>query len=225
MNSFRQSLEEKKYLSSQKALEFVKDGMVVGLGTGTTADIFISLLGRRVQQEKLNIKCVASSSRTKNNASVYNLKIVSLDDVKKIDLVVDGADQVDKNKNLIKGYGGALLREKIIAYNCSKFIVIVDDSKLSEKLNKAVPVEFLPFARRVVFEQLKKIGAKEIKQRMEGSQGFVSDNHNHIADVHFGKIKDPNQLEDEINKITGIVDNGIFSKKKPLVISNGQIIK
>jgi ribose 5-phosphate isomerase A len=225
MQSFGQSKEEKKFLSAKKALEFVKNGSVIGLGTGTTADIFISLLGKKVQQEGLKIKCVATSSRTKNNAANYNLEIVSLDDVKKIDVAIDGADQVDKQKNLIKGYGGALLREKIVAYNSSKFIVIVDDSKLSNKLNKAVPVEFLPFAKRVVFEGLRKIGAKEIKQRMEGSQNFISDNHNYIADVYFGEIKNPAQLEDKINQISGIVDNGIFSKKKPLVISNGQIIK
>ncbi|MCX8163045.1 MAG: ribose-5-phosphate isomerase RpiA [Candidatus Micrarchaeota archaeon] len=224
MDSFR--VEEEKFQAAAKALEFIEDNMVVGLGTGSTADIFISLLGKKVKEEKLKIECVATSSRTKNNATNAGLKIVSLDDVEQIDIAVDGADRVDKNKNLIKGYGGALVREKIVAYNSEKFVVIVDSSKISPSgvLDKEIPIEYVPFARAAVFKQLKKLGVKKIAERMEGSQKFVSDNQNWLVDAYFGEIKNPSKLEEKINSICGIVENGIFSKKKPIVICAGKIL-
>ncbi|MFN3910127.1 MAG: ribose-5-phosphate isomerase RpiA [Candidatus Anstonellaceae archaeon] len=220
------NLNKEKFLSASKALNFVKDGMVIGLGTGSTADIFISLLGQKVVEEKLSIQCIATSSRTKNNASNVGLNVVSLDDVKSVDLAVDGADMVDKNKNLIKGYGGALVREKIVAYASKKFVVIIDSSKLSPSgfLNKEVPIEYVPFAHSLVLAHLKKLGAKKISERLEGSQKFVSDNQNWLFDVYFGEIKNPDKLEEEINKIPGIVENGIFSQKKPIIICAGKEI-
>lgn len=220
------NLQKEKFLSASKALSFVKDGMVIGLGTGSTADIFISLLGKKVKEENLSIQCIATSSRSKNNANNVDLKVVSLEDVDGVDIAVDGADRIDKNKNLIKGYGGALVREKIVAYASKKFIVIADSSKISNSgfLDKEVPIEYVPFAHAVVVSHLKKLGAKKISQRLEGSQKFVSDNQNWLLDVYFGEIRNPKKLEKEINDICGIVENGIFSKKKPVVLCAGKEI-
>ncbi|MEM3362245.1 MAG: ribose-5-phosphate isomerase RpiA [Candidatus Anstonellaceae archaeon] len=220
------SVEQEKFLSASKALDFIKDNMVVGLGTGSTADIFISLLAQKVKKEGINITCIATSSRTKNNATNAGLTIVSLDDVKTIDVAVDGADRVDKNKNLIKGYGGALVREKIVAYNSKKFIVIVDSSKISPSgfLDKEIPIEYIPFAHGAILNHLKNLGAKKISERLEGSQKFVSDNQNWLVDAYFGEIKNPKKLEAQLNEICGVVENGIFSKKKPIVICAGKII-
>jgi ribose 5-phosphate isomerase A len=222
--NLKTNLDNEKFLSAKKALDFIEDGMAVGLGTGSTADLFISLLAKKVKEEKISIECIATSNRSKNNATNLGLKIVSLSDVKKVDVAVDGADRVDKHKNLIKGYGGALVREKIVAYNSKKFIVIVDSSKICTNLDKEIPIEYVPFSEGVLFNHLKKIGAKKLYERLEGSQKFVSDNQNWIVDAYFGNILKPQILEDKINSICGVVENGIFSKKKPIVICAGKII-
>lgn len=201
-------LELQKQNCAKKALSYVEDGMVLGLGTGTTADYFVKYLA----ESGLEVKCVCTSHRTKKLATSLGLKVFSLDDVEKIDLAIDGADVVASDKSLIKGYGGALTREKIIEYTAEKFIVIVDSAKMADKLAKPVPVEYLPFAKRMVENGLAKLGAKKLVQRMELDRPFSSDNNFYIVDADFGEITNPKELEKKINHIPGVLENGIFSR-------------
>ncbi|MFH0927817.1 MAG: ribose-5-phosphate isomerase RpiA [Candidatus Micrarchaeota archaeon] len=200
--------EKQKAGCARKALDYVEDGMVLGLGTGTTAEYFVKFLA----ESSLDVKCVCTSQRTKKLAASLGLKVFSLDEIEHIDLAIDGADVVASDKHLIKGYGGALTREKIIEYTAEKFIVIVDSSKMSGKLARPVPVEYLPFAKRMVEAGLRKLGAKKLVQRMDGDGHFSSDNNFYIVDADFGEISNPALLERQINEIPGVLENGIFSR-------------
>jgi len=201
-------VEKQKQNCAKKALSYVKGGMILGLGTGTTADYFVKFLA----ESGLDVKCVCTSHRTKKLATSLGLKVFSLDDVDKIDLAVDGADVVSSDKSLIKGYGGALTREKIIEYTAEKFVVIVDSAKMAQKLARPVPVEYLPFAKRMVENGLRKLGAKKLVDRMDSEKLFSSDNSFYIVDADFGTILDPADLEKKINHIPGVLENGIFSR-------------
>jgi len=204
----------KKINAAKKASEFVKDGMVIGLGSGSTAAVFIELLGK----EKLNIIGVPTSIESENIAKKIGIKVAELNDVDRIDLAVDGADEVDKNKFLIKGGGGYLTREKIIDYAAKKFIVIVDDSKLVKNLGEKfpVPIEVIPFAWKHVKTKLKT--PKDAILRSKDDKTYVTDNGNYILDVRFDSISNPVKLEQELNSITGVVENGIFTKNISKVI-------
>jgi ribose 5-phosphate isomerase A len=201
-------LQKQKYNSAQEAIKYVQDGMTLGLGTGSTADCFVKILA----QKELDVKCVCTSHKTKKLAISLGLRVFSFNDVKKIDLAVDGADVVASNKNLIKGYGGALTREKIIEYTAQKFIVIADSTKIADKLAKPVPIEYLPFAKSMVERGLKELGAKTLVNRLESGMPFYSDNNFHIMDADFGTISNPRTLEEQINHIPGVLENGIFSR-------------
>jgi ribose 5-phosphate isomerase A len=194
--------------AAKKALEFVKSGMVVGLGTGKTSEIFIKLLGKK----KLKIVCVPTSKRTERAARKAGLVVKELNEVKGVDLAVDGADQVDRNLNLMKGYGGALFREKIVDYAAKRFIVIVDESKLREELEGWVPLEVSPFAVEQVKKELKWIGA-ESRLRMKGKKRFVTDNGNVIVDAYFERINNPKKLHEMLKEIPGVIESGIFVDK------------
>ncbi len=203
-------IEKLKEISAKASVDVIESGMIVGLGTGSTVKYAIEEISRR----RLNIECVSSSLHTEIFARELGIRIVSIDDVAEsgIDLYIDGADQVDKNFNLIKGGGGAHFREKLLAKIARKFIVVVDESKLVEKLSMPVPIEVVPFAWRYVLKELENIGATaEIRTSKRGKYGVViTDNNNFILDADFGIIKDPKKLEEDINKITGVVENGIF---------------
>lgn len=215
-------LNLEKANAAKKALEYVTDGMVLGLGTGTTADYFVKYLAETGK----DVKCVCTSHRTKKLAVSLGLKVFSFDDVEKIDLAVDGADVVALDKNLIKGYGGALTREKIIEYVSQKFIVIVDSTKIADKLTKPVPVEYLPFAKKMVEVGLQKLGAKNLVQRMESGEQFSSDNNFYIVDADFGEISNPSELEKRINEIPGVLENGIFSRPVfKIIIGEGEDVR
>jgi len=201
-------LQKQKQNSAQEAIKYVQEGMTLGLGTGSTADCFVKLLA----QKEFDVKCVCTSRKTKKLAMSLGLRVFSFDDVKKIDLAVDGADVIASNKNLIKGYGGALTREKIIEYTAEKFIVIADSTKLAQKLAKPVPIEYLPFAKRMVKKGLTELGAKNMVDRLESEMPFYSDNNFHIIDADFGTIANPRALEEQINHIPGVLENGIFSR-------------
>ena len=200
--------EVQKQNCAKAALSYVEDGMVLGLGTGTTADYFVRFLA----ESGRDVKCVCTSFRTKKLAISLGLKVFSVDDVERIDLAVDGADVVASDKNLIKGYGGALTREKIIEYTAEKFIVVVDSTKIADKLAKPVPVEYLPFAKKLVEAGLRRLGARNLVQRMESEEQFRSDNNFYIVDADFGEISNPSELEKKINEIPGVLENGIFSR-------------
>jgi ribose 5-phosphate isomerase A len=198
-----------KRIAGEKAVELVQDGMTVGLGTGSTSYWAIQKIGQRIK-EGLKVRAVASSKQSEAIANELNIPIIPFSEVDTIDLYIDGADEVDKNQNLIKGGGGALLREKILASFSKKFIVIVDPSKLVEMLGKfPLPVEIVPFASELTIKRIQKLGCTTQIRQKEGVQ-FVSDNGNIILDCNFGTIPDPAELNLKLHMIPGVVETGIF---------------
>lgn len=199
-----------KQAAAYKAIEAVQPGMVVGLGTGTTAYFAIEKLGERVR-EGLQLKAVCSSVATEDLARKAGIEIVPFETIGGIDLYIDGADEVDANFNLIKGGGGALVREKIVAFNSNRFFVIVDNSKRVQTLGRfPLPVEVVPFAVTLTMQHLKTLSGNATLRQRDGKT-FVSDNGNFIIDVQFGKIENPIELNKTINTIPGVVESGLFA--------------
>ena len=200
-----------------RAAEFVEDGMTVGLGTGSTAHYMILALGERAK-EGLNIRCVATSLASEKTAKECGLNIVEFKDVEKIDLSIDGADEIDLNMNLIKGGGGALLREKIIENFSEKLIIIADESKNVDLLGDfKVPVEVTKFASELTAKKIEGLGGIP-KLRIKDGQTFITDNGNYIYDCDFGKIENPKELCERLNMIPGVVENGIFPDMADIII-------
>ncbi len=218
-------MEDLKRKVAFKAAEYVEEGMTVGLGTGSTAHYMILALGERVKKG-LNIKCVATSLASEQTARECGLKIVEFKDIERIDLAIDGADEIDLNMNLIKGGGGALLREKIIERFSNKLIIIADESKNVEFLGDfMVPVEIVKFAFELTKKEIENIGGK-VTIRMKEGKIFNTDNGNYIFDCDFGKIHDPANLCGKLNIIPGVVENGIFPDMADIIIiahKNGKI--
>jgi ribose 5-phosphate isomerase A len=210
-------MDKSKEASAREALKFVEKGMLVGLGTGSTAEIFIAMLGKMNRAEKLGLTCIATSKASEAQAKRLGLKLSGFGKIAKLDFAFDGADQVDGQGRLIKGLGGALVREKIVDYRANKFVVMVGKNKLVEGLSGIVPVEVIPLAEEAVRRELGALGAVAAHTRKDGKKKFISDNGNSILHAEFGRIDDPLRLEDEINKIPGVVDNGIFARKKAIV--------
>lgn len=207
-----------KKIAADRAVEWIEDGMTIGLGTGSTAYWAIMRIAERVK-EGLNIRAVASSIRSEQLAKENGIPFVSLDEIDRIDLTIDGADEVDAELNLIKGGGGALLREKVLAAASDKFIVIVDESKLVGTLGAfPLPVEIVPFGSRLTLNRLTALGGQPVLREKDG-QRFVTDNGNWIADCRFGKIAEPERLSVEINRIPGVVDNGLFTGMASVVVA------
>ncbi|OPA80122.1 ribose 5-phosphate isomerase A [Paenibacillus selenitireducens] len=198
-----------KQIAAEKAVELIQDGMIVGLGTGSTAYFAIQKIGQRVQ-EGLNIQAVASSKASEELARQFGIPLLPFADVEVIDITIDGADEVDPNLSLIKGGGGALLREKILAGNSKRFIVIVDETKIVPALGTfPLPVEIVPFAYELTVRKLQALGA-QLKIREANGTHYITDNGNLIADCHFGDITDPETLHQQLNTTPGVVDNGLF---------------
>ena len=195
-----------------RAADMVKDGMIVGLGTGSTVFFAMERLGERIKNEGLKIKGVPTSNQTAMRAEEYGIPLTTLSLNPVLDIAIDGADQVSPEKNLIKGRGAALLREKIVADAAKKFVVVIDESKSVAGLNAAVPIEILPFAYGSVCEKLKALGGNpEMRNGVKKDGPVISDNGNYIFDCAFGDIKDPKALEKAINEIPGVLENGIFA--------------
>jgi ribose 5-phosphate isomerase A len=221
--SFKQ-INAEKSLAAKEAVKLVENNTVVGLGTGTTVAYFIKYLAKRVS-DGLNIKCVATSTDTKVAARKLGIKVVEqIPDG--IDLDVDGADEIDLKGNMIKGGGGALLREKIVASRSKKICIIIDSSKLkSSGIGKfTVPIEIFPFLRNTTLNMLENVGGK-CTLRYEGA--FKTDNGNNIADCDFGIISNPKVLERKIKMIPGVAEVGIFTNLCDLMIigENGSVKK
>lgn len=198
-----------KKLAAEHAVQFVKDGMTVGLGTGSTSAFAIEAIGKKVQQG-LSIKAVASSLRSEELAKSFGITLIPFSEVGSIDIYIDGADEVDKDLHLIKGGGGALLREKILAFNSKQFLVIVDSSKMVQHLGAfLLPVEIVPFAMELTLKQLQKTGCAT-SIRMENNKQYITDNGNLIIDCDFKKIEKVEELHHFINNIPGVVENGLF---------------
>ena len=207
--------EDKKKKSAEKAYEIIKKDLnrdtVLGIGTGTTTNYFIEILNN----ENLDVKgAICSSDASKELLINSNIEILSLNDVYKIDFYIDGADEFNSRKELIKGGGGALTREKILAHFSQTFICIVDDSKYSDLLgNFPVPIEVIELARSAISREIMKIGGKPVYRN-----NFITDNGNQIIDVHHLDLKVPYEMEQLINNIPGVVENGIFSHRKADII-------
>ena len=209
---------------SEDALKFVKNHQVIGLGSGRAATAFVKSLSSFVKKKKLNIRCVPTSLQIKLEAEKGKLHLMDtvLD---KIDVVFDGADQIDKGKNLIKGGGGALLRENILISVAKKVVIMADDSKFVVNFNRDIPVEVHPLARNTVTKDISKIGGKPSIRTLDRGYPFVTENGNIILDCNFGIIKKPKLLQENIKKISGVLEVGIFTRK-PVIIykakSNGK---
>ena len=193
-----------------KAAEFVTDGMIVGLGTGSTAYYFVAELGRRIKEEGLNITAVTTSSVTYEQAEGLGIPLKAIDDVEVVDLTVDGADEVDPALNGIKGGGGALLMEKIVATNSKDCIWIVDESKQVETLGAfKLPVEVVQYGAENLFRHFEKKGYSPAYREKDG-QRFVTDQGNFIIDLDLKVISDAEALAEELDRTVGVVDHGLF---------------
>jgi ribose 5-phosphate isomerase A len=206
--------DDHKRSAALKALEHVRDGMRLGLGTGSTAAMFVDALGERVAGG-LKVMAVPTSQATRRQAERLGIRLVDLDE-SELDLTVDGADEIDADLNLIKGGGGALTREKIVAASSRRMIVVADASKQVKTLGRfPLPVEILPFGaastHRRIGEAAQAIGCTgKIVVRRAGHDPLVSDNGNWIVDCHFGAISDPGRLARALSQVPGIVEHGLF---------------
>jgi ribose 5-phosphate isomerase A len=202
--------DEAKKRAAQRAIEFLQAGQVVGLGTGSTAKYAIEGIAARIR-EGFNLAAVPTSIATEQMARELGIPLVDLNDVPGIDIAIDGADEVDQNFNMIKGGGGALTREKLVALASVKRIYIVDEHKLVTTLGEAwpVPVEVLPFAWTRSALMLNALGCLA-SLRSDQGKAFLTDNGNYILDCRFAVITDPAELEKQIRLIPGVIDSGLF---------------
>lgn len=215
------SKEKQKENSARKALKFIKDGMIVGLGTGSTTEYFVRLLAGRAKEEKMSLTCVSTSEKTTKLARSLGLKLVGINEVERIDVAVDGADQADEKKRMLKGLGGyAFLREKEVDYKAEKLIILIDEGKLSKELTKGVLVEVIPSsAERVLNELREKYSEAEIKIVKKEGKPLITDNNNEVISIQFPyPLTSPEKLEEEINSIEGVKANGIFTKECTVIV-------
>lgn len=205
-----------------KAAEFVKSGMVVGLGTGSTAAYFVEELGRRVAEEQLEITGVTTSSVTSEQAKALGIPLASIDEVDYVDLTVDGADEIDSHLNGIKGGGAALLMEKIVATYSKDYIWIVDESKLSENLGSfKVPVEVIRYGSEQLFKEFERAAYAPTWRLNEEGEKLITDMQHFIIDLHISKIENPQKLADELDLMVGVVEHGLFNDMVKKVIVAG----
>jgi len=202
---------------STDALKFVKDGQIIGLGSGRAATAFVKSLSSFLKKKKINVRCVPTSLQIKLTAEQGKIKLIEADQVNTIDIVFDGADQIDSEKNMIKGGGGALLRENILINAAKKVVILADKSKFVKKLDRAIPVEVHPLARNTVTNSIKKLGGKPSLRIIERGYPFVTENGNIILDCDFGTISKPQQLSQKIKQIAGVLEVGIFSRKPDVI--------
>lgn len=202
---------------SNDALKFVKDDHVIGLGSGRAATTLVKSLGRLIKLKKYNIKGVPTSLQIKLTAEKVGIPLIEADQVDYIDIVYDGADQIDSQKFVIKGGGGALLRENILFSLAKKVVVMADKSKFVKNFTRSVPVEIHPLARNAVTRDIKKIGGKAQLRTLERGYPFYTENGNIILDCDFGTIKNPKALTQKIKLTAGVLESGIFLRKPDVI--------
>jgi len=214
MENFVMTQDEMKRAAAAAALEYVEDNTILGIGSGSTANHFIDLLA----ESRIPLKgTVASSIKSAERLQSHNIKVLELNQTGPLDLYVDGADESDAKLNLIKGGGGALTREKIVAAACEKFVCIADSSKLVDVMGKfPLPVEVIPMAQSLVAREMVKLGGQPTLR-----EGFITDNGNIILDVAGLEIRDPVALENQINKLAGVVTVGLFANRPADVLILG----
>jgi ribose 5-phosphate isomerase A len=210
--------DQEKEAAARASLRFVKDGQVVGLGTGSTAAYFIQLLGEQVKNG-LRIRGIPSSEHSRQQAAGLGIPLTTLDECQAIDVTVDGADEVDPQLRLIKGGGGALLREKIVASATKQFVIVADGTKVVPVLGKfPLPVEVIKFAEALVAKKIEALGAKVDLRRAADGKAFLTDENNHILDCRFGQIQDAGGLARKLSDMPGVVEHGLFIDMASVVL-------
>jgi len=210
-----------KELAARKAVQYIQHGMVVGLGTGSTAEFAIRALGERVEAESIEVQCVPTSEASAALGEQVGLDMISLEDNPVVDLTIDGADEVNPDLNLIKGLGGALLREKIVAEASTREVIIIDPGKLVDRLGTRapLPVEVVPFAWALAQLRLMDVARRVELRRGDDGEPYRTDNGNFILDCHFSDgIDDAARLDRLINEIPGVIENGLFVGLTDIVI-------
>ncbi|MFD1167892.1 ribose 5-phosphate isomerase A [Oceanobacillus caeni] len=218
-------VDETKQLVGEEAVKYIKDGMKVGLGYGSTMYYAVKKLGERIKEEGINIVGVPSANKTAEWAMEFGVPLTDFSKVQELDIAIDGADEVDPSLQLIKGGGGALFREKVVAAAAKEFYVIVDDTKMVNHLGAfKLPIEVVPFGWQVTASKIKKIGCEPVLREKDGDV-FISDNGNYILDCDFKKITEPEKLHNELIGIVGVVETGLFVNMadKVLVGKDGKV--
>jgi ribose 5-phosphate isomerase A len=214
-----------KEAAGRRAADLAKDGMTLGLGTGSTVRFALERLAERIREEGLSIRGVPTSEDTHARALELGIPLVGLDEVGELDLAIDGADEIDGDFHMIKGGGGALLREKVVASLSERVVIVADSGKLVERLGLGflLPVEVVPFARSPVARRIEKGGATTSVRMAEAGRIYLTDNGNEILDCGFpGGIAAPAELEAELNQIPGVVENGLFVGLAQLLVIGEQ---
>jgi len=212
MNSPQESdiRDQEKQAAAREAVKLVEPGSIVGLGSGSTATYAVRFVAERVRQG-LEITAMPTSLKTKQLAEQLGIPLTTLEEHLQIDIDIDGADEIDPHLNLIKGGGGALLREKIIASASKRFVVVADSGKLVPCLGKfPLPVEVIPFAQPIVKTRIEALGAKVSLRQYAYGNPYVTDEGHHILDCTFGRIEDPPALARKLHEIPGVVEHGLF---------------
>lgn len=210
-----------KEKAAESASSLISDGMVVGLGTGSTAEIVIRAIGNRIKTEEFEILGVPTSLRTEMMAIECGISITTLSEHPSLDICIDGADQVDSELNLIKGGWGSHTREKIVSYAAKKLVICVEEEKIMEQLTKPVPLEVLPYAVKIVEKQVKKLGG-EPALRSEGTRGgySVTEHGNLVIDADFGVIHNPKEMSAALSSVVGSLEHGIFTNAAEVHVGN-----
>ncbi len=217
--------DQEKEAAARASLRFVKDGQIVGLGTGSTAAYFIQLLGEEVKKG-LKVRGIPTSDRSREQAASLGIPLTTLDEFQQIDVTVDGADEVDPQLRMIKGGGGALLREKIVASATRQVVIVADATKRVPVLGRfPLPVEVIKFAEAVVAKKISALGAEVELRRGADGKPFLTDENNHILDCRFGQILDADGLARRLSDMPGIVEHGLFIGMAGVVlVANGSEI-
>jgi ribose 5-phosphate isomerase A len=220
--------DEEKQTAARAAVELVQSGDVVGLGSGSTATHVVRFLAARIRNQGLKIVGIPTSQQTRKLAEQLNIPLTTLDEKQQIDITLDGADEIDHQLNLIKGGGGALLREKIIASASRRLIIVADSTKMVTHLGKfPLPVEVIPFAQAVLEQRICALGAQVSLRRYAYDNPYVTDEGHHILDCSFGEIADPRKLADSLRSFPGVVEHGLFIDMAELAIvaKGGSVIE
>ena len=210
--------DQEKQLAAEASLKYVRDGQVLGLGTGSTATWAIRALGEKVRAG-LKIRGIPTSQRSRELATELGIPLTTFDEVQQLDVTIDGADEFDPNLNLIKGGGGALLREKIVASATRQVVIVTDSSKQVPVLGKfPLPVEVIRFAQALVAKRIASLGATPTLRRDAQGKPYITDEGHHILDCAFGQIPNPAELDRTLNTIPGVVEHGLFVGMASVVI-------
>lgn len=221
MKPKKEWIDEAKRNAALEAVKHVKDNFVMGLGSGSTAAYAIKEIGNRIKREKIRVSAVPTSYQAFTLAVKHGIAITTLEEHPTLDLTIDGADQIDDELNLIKGMGGALTREKIVASASKKLVIIADERKKVKVLgesNHPVPIEVIPFATPIVMHKIKEMGGRPFLRESNKKVGpVITDNGNIITDVNFGLVHEPAELNHKLKGIPGVVETGLFVKMADVI--------